>query len=99
MHREGLNMSASLKVREYCSIGIPFVISSTDQDFPGKFPYILTMPSDESPIDFNKIIHFYQSVYADPKHQLKMREYAINNLDWIIKIRQLKDFFVSIDNS
>lgn len=36
IHRNGMKQASALKVREYCSRGIPFMISNNDPDFPAR---------------------------------------------------------------
>lgn len=59
-HRSGITYIKTLKNREYAARGIPFIYSETDTDFEQQ-PYILKAPADESPIDIQQIIDFYQS--------------------------------------
>ena len=59
-HRKGLYSDSALKNREYCARVIPFVIASNDQDFPKSFPYVFKIPSDESPVDINKVVEWYE---------------------------------------
>lgn len=96
LHRIGLNESSTLKVREYCARGIPYIITCGDPDFPDDFPYIFRVPPDESPIDIESVIHFAQKVCSEPDHSQKMRKYAEENLDWSIKMKKLKGFLESL---
>jgi glycosyltransferase involved in cell wall biosynthesis len=96
LHRIGLNESSTLKAREYCARGIPYIIACGDPDFPDDFPYILRVPPDESPIDIESVVHFAQKVCADSDHPKKMRKYAEENLDWSIKMMKLKGFLESL---
>jgi glycosyltransferase involved in cell wall biosynthesis len=95
-HRIGLNEASILKAREYCARGIPYIIACSDPDFPDDFPYILRIPADETPVDIAKIIGFAQTVYKDPGYSKKMREYAVENLDWSVKMRILKVFLETL---
>ena len=70
-HRIGLSESPTLKVREYCARGIPWIIACKDPDFPDDFPYILRVPPDESPIDIDPVIDFAQKICSDPDHPKK----------------------------
>jgi glycosyltransferase involved in cell wall biosynthesis len=92
IHRKGLNMTSELKIREYTARGIPFVCSAVDQDFPNKFPYIKSVPGDDSALDIEEIIRFAEDVYSDPEHHINMRAYAEENLDWSFKMKMLKEF-------
>ncbi|GCD09729.1 hypothetical protein [Clostridium tagluense] len=80
-HRKGLMKDSALKNREYCARGIPFVIASDDDGFNRDYKYILRINPDESPVDINKIIKFYDSIKND-KYIEEMRSYAEQNLTW-----------------
>ena len=58
-HRSGIDKIKTLKNREYAARGIPFIYSETDEDFD-HMPYILKAPADESPIDIENLLKFYQ---------------------------------------
>ena len=98
-HRKGLTETSELKAREYCSRGIPFFCSVPDADFPEDFPYALRVPSVEETIDMNKILTFVKSVCCDQRHPHIMREYALENLDWSIKMKRLVGFLERIISS
>ena len=76
-HRVGIQKIKTLKNREYAARGIPFVYSETDSDFDQK-SYVLKAPADETPIDINSIISFYQSLSMTP---IEIRE-SIQDLSW-----------------
>jgi len=92
IHRKGLSQTSELKAREYCARGLPYIIAVSDPDFPGTFPYIKLFPPDDSPLNIEKIIEFAEIIYTDPHHAEKMRDYAIKNLDWSVKMKQFKTF-------
>ena len=76
-HRVGIDKIKTLKNREYAARGIPFIYSETDSDFDTK-PYILKAPADESAINIDCIIAFYNNLSISP---MNIRE-SINNLSW-----------------
>ena len=76
-HRSGIYNIKTLKNREYAARGIPFVYSETDTDFEGK-PYILKVPADESPIDIQAIVDFYNGLDIEPQ---AIRD-SIKHLSW-----------------
>mgnify|MGYP001444966675 FL=1 len=87
-HRKGLNSDSALKNREYCARGIPFVIASSDQDFPESFPYILKIPSDDSPVDINEIVEWYEKLtHSHLDYSSEMRKYAEEHLSWDEKMK------------
>lgn len=64
MHRIGFSVSSSLKAREYAAKGLPMLVSSElDVEKADTRQYICHFPSDESPIDFEKLVQFYHRVY------------------------------------
>ena len=65
-HRSGVSFNSSLKGKEYVAMGIP-VISAvrTDLDNIPNFLYYYRFPADESHIDIEKIIEFYNAIYFD----------------------------------
>ena len=76
-HRVGIDHIKTLKNREYAARGIPFIYSETDTDFDNK-PYVLKMPADESAINIENIIRFYQQLAITP-HQIRG---SIEDLSW-----------------
>lgn len=92
LHRKKLVQATPLKSREYCARGIPFVISHADPDFPYDYPYILNFPLDDSMIDIANIVDFAERIGTDKNHPTHMREYAIENLDWSVKMQRLDEF-------
>lgn len=98
IHRKGLIYTSELKAREYFSRGLPFFWSTKDTDFPDKYTYIFEVPAGESIFNFNTIIDFVNKIREDNEHPQKMREYAIQHLDWSVKVKKLMDFFYLVDN-
>jgi glycosyltransferase involved in cell wall biosynthesis len=96
IHRKLLSMTSELKARDYCSRGIPFIVSCGDPDFPFDFSYILQIPADESPINIERVIAFAQKISAEYDHPQQMRKYAETHLDWSIKMRKLTEFLKCI---
>ncbi len=87
-HRKGLYGDSALKNREYCARGIPFVIASNDQDFPESFPYVFRIPQDDSPVEIDKVINWFEDLSKKhPDYSLEMRKYAEENLSWDAKMR------------
>ncbi|MDN5343662.1 MAG: hypothetical protein PWP28_2542 [Oceanotoga sp.] len=85
-HRKAMYVDSALKNREYCARGIPFVIASDDSDFPESFPYVYRISQDETPVNIEKVIKFYDSI-KNKNYIEEMRKYAEKNLTWDIKMR------------
>jgi len=87
-HRKKLYADCALKNREYCARGIPFVIASDDPDFPETFPFVYRIPKDDTPVDINQVVKWYESlIKAHPNYSMEMRKYAEQNLSWDAKMK------------
>ena len=59
----------------------------------------MKISSEENPISLKHIVEFSERVLRDSAHNEKMRQYAVDRLDWSIKMKRLKDFFEEIMKS
>ncbi len=84
LHRKGVEIDSSLKHREYCAHGLPFVLSSQDNDFPSELAFVQVVSSDDNAVQISKLILFYQAL--DDQIPLRIRQYAIEQLDWKQKL-------------
>ena len=81
-HRVGGKKDTGLKTKEYFAKGLPYIFSGEEPSVPDNYPYICEFPSDESPIDFDKVWGFYQ-LFADDSEVIdKMRSFALENYSW-----------------
>ncbi len=96
LHKIGIKIASTLKSREYFARGIPYITSSSDDDFDDENPYILKVSGDENPFDIQELIDFVLKLKADYEHSQKMRQYAIEHLDWSVKMKKLIAFFNEI---
>ncbi|WP_455671794.1 glycosyltransferase family 4 protein [Phocaeicola sp.] len=76
-HRSGITNIKTLKNREYAARGIPFIYSETDSDFDN-MPYVLKAPANESAIDVQQLVGFYEKEQWDA-HKIRC---SINHLSW-----------------
>jgi glycosyltransferase involved in cell wall biosynthesis len=85
LHRIGLTHASVLKAREYCAIGIPFIASGNDPDFPSPVPFRFAVSGSEDTADV--IAAFELFAQQSPQTDLtQLRHYAIDRLDWRHKI-------------
>lgn len=75
MHRIGLTKGSTLKTKEYCARGIPFIYAYKEKLIDDDFKYALRFENDESIIDMKKIIQFYDKL-KNTDYNAKMREFA-----------------------
>ena len=97
LHRKGLTLSSSLKSREYAAKGLP-MITSTDIDIfnADKYPYICQFPSDETAIDIDRLVKFYDTIYGGKnKNEIasSIREYAKELGDIKVVMEPIHRFF------
>lgn len=74
-HRKDLFLSSELKSREYMARGLPMISSARIDILSSDYQYIHYVPEDESPIDIQGIINFY-----DQLTKKESRENQINNI-------------------
>ncbi len=84
-HRSGIANIKTLKNREYAARGIPFVYSEIDDDFEDK-PYIMKVSADETPINIDDIILFYNKVKTLSPEEIRD---SISNLSWKNQMRKV----------
>ncbi|WP_028912549.1 glycosyltransferase family 1 protein [Prevotella sp. MA2016] len=93
-HRVGIDKIKTLKNREYAARGIPFIYSETDEDFDDK-KYVLKAPADETPIDINRIIDFYQHLTLSPAD---IRT-SIKHLSWENQMQKVINYILFAHNT
>ena len=91
MHRLGHGTASSLKTREYCARGIPFVMGGPDEDFPPALPFVHRVTSDESPLDLASIARFHEGLREMADIPGRMRDYAEQRLTWRAKLAPVLD--------
>ena len=87
-HRKGLFSASVLKSREYCAVGIPFVYSTPDPDFPERFKFSQKVPQTDEPINIEELIRFYKNI-SQYDYIKEMRTYAEQNLTWKVKMKPI----------
>lgn len=92
IHRKGLTQARSLKNREYAVRGIPFIFSEIDEDFEGE-PFVLKVPPDESPINIEEIIKFYQRLMIIPE---EIRNSVGNKISWNVQMKKIAEQLIDI---
>jgi len=93
-HRKNLFGDSSLKNREYCARGLPFIIAAEDYDFNDSFKYNLRIPADETNLDVIQVMNFFNKLKStSPNYSLEMRGFAEKNLTWESKlVKVVEDF-------
>ena len=85
MFRHGLDMASSLKSREYIARGLPLISGCPiDVTFNTDFPYEIQFPNDESILDINSIVSFYENIYTGRNEEdiiTDIRKFAFDHCD------------------
>ncbi len=103
LHRLGLDISTTLKSREYLAKGLPIITEGKIDIIPTDYPYVLSFPMDESPIDINAIVEFYRKVYLSDGVTRNMvvntiRDYACKTCDMYFLNKGIIDFINEYDD-
>ena len=95
-YRKCVKESASLKVREYMSRGLPFVYAEPDVSLSENFEYNFHVPNSEQRIDLDNIVVFAKRMREDYSIPMKMRKYAEEHMSWE---NEFKKIFAKVDFS
>lgn len=85
LHRIGLTRASVLKTREYCAVGIPFIASGDDPDFPSDVPFRFLVSGSEETDDLVEAFEAFGRA-ASGIDVAAIRQYAIDWLDWRRKV-------------
>jgi glycosyltransferase involved in cell wall biosynthesis len=96
LHRMDLHITASLKNREYCAMGIPFIYSGKDTDFNKDEKFLLSVLANDEPLEMPIILGFAKRVYRDGDPGPAMRRFAENHLASDAKISVLLSFLETL---
>jgi glycosyltransferase involved in cell wall biosynthesis len=89
LFRKKLDMASSLKSREYTARGIPFIMAGYDLDFDPIPDFVHCVSNSDEKIDFQAILNWFQRISQDHNLNKKIRDYAVKNLDFQIKLKNI----------
>lgn len=95
-YRIGINLFSSLKTREYLAKGLP-IISGAPIDVlveKGR-EYCLEFPNDDTPIDIEKVVEYYDKVYLNSTRKevaQNIHEFAKENVDMSAVMKPIVNF-------
>ena len=93
-HRIGIFLGSFLKSREYIARGLPMISSTKIDILPNDYQYIQYVSEDDSPIDINAVINFYDRLIRRENRELRIkniRSFAENNCDMHITMQSVID--------
>ena len=86
---EYIGLDTSIKNKEYCAMGIPFIHSAEDEAFDTDLGFHLRVTEDEKPIDINVIIEWFNHIVPQYKDRRNMWNYANENLSYDLFAEQV----------
>lgn len=95
VHRKGLKSTSTIKTREYCARGLPFIFGHFDTDFSYSDEaqrFCLQEPASDDSIDFGFVISWYQNMQLEANIETKMRDFSLKHLEYIFKMKKLLTF-------
>lgn len=81
MYKGGFYQASLLKIKEYFARGIPFVYACEEIDMGKNLPYAYKVENDESVIEIEKIIEFYDNI-KDKDFRKEMRKFVEEEYSW-----------------
>ncbi len=93
LHRKGIRSTSTIKSREYCARGIPFIYGHHDPDLSDSAlngRYFMEFSADESMMDLTAVYAFVSQLYENKLDMEELRNFAKERLDQSVKMQDLK---------
>ena len=91
-YRRGLQACSSLKAREYCAKGLPFLYTYEDSIENEQVDFALQVSNDDTPINMDEVIQFVRRCRLNRELSEKEREFARSHFDWEAILKRVLDF-------
>ncbi|MCM1134082.1 MAG: glycosyltransferase [Clostridium sp.] len=94
-YKDGIQMENTLKSKEYMAKGLPMVSCCRLYGIDKDYPFVCQMPNDNSPIDIEKVLRFYDELsksYSRREMQNFIRNYAKKVVDMSVVMKPVVDF-------
>ncbi|MGI6283113.1 glycosyltransferase [Caproicibacterium lactatifermentans] len=98
-YRRGLQACSSLKAREYCAQGLPFIYTCEDSLEKENSAFALQVPNDPSPVDMNMVVKFVLNCRQHPEITAQERQFAMDHFDWKMIMEKVLRFAGVADDS
>ena len=93
LHRKDVELDSSLKHREYCARGLPFILSSKDPDFSASLSFVHYVSNNDSALDIDLLLSWFEK--SDKKG---VREYAEKQLSWVKQLNPVFEWLKQQEN-
>ncbi|MCM3386844.1 hypothetical protein M3649_01710 [Ureibacillus chungkukjangi] len=96
-HKTDISVLSSLKSREYGAKGIPFINSCKIDVIKDDFEYLLRVPENDSAINIESVIEFYNNIYSEGKEKVikNVRSYMENKTSMEASLKPIIDYLES----
>jgi hypothetical protein len=97
-HKKNIFRSSELKSREYLARGLPIISSTKIDILPNNFKYCNYVPEDDSPIDIEIIVKYYEDIYKNESIEeirKNIRGFAKRNLDINVTMEPVIQFIIN----
>ncbi len=94
-YRRGLQACSSLKAREYCAKGLPFLYTYEDSLEDDKVSFALQVPNNDTPVDMTEVVQFVRRCRENRNLAEEERTFARSHFDWQSILKQVLDFAAS----
>lgn len=91
-YRRGLQACSSLKAREYCAKGLPFLYTCEDSIEQENVDFALQIPNDPTPVDMEEVVRFVRRCRENSGLADGEREFAKEHFDWKNIMKQVLVF-------
>lgn len=92
IHRKDIRIDSSLKHREYCARGLPFLLAGNDLDFPDQLSFVLKSTPTDDPIEVNNLVRFWKKLLKNNSIKGEIRQYAEGQLGWEKRMKKVINF-------
>ena len=92
LHRKNVLKDSSLKSRTYCSHGLPFLISSDDDEFSSELPFVFKVAADEDFIDIDELVEkvrIRKDLFKEELSRESIHLYAQRQLSWTTRMEKV----------
>ncbi len=93
IYRQGLLRSSSLKAREYCARGVPF-INNFDTSFSYDLPFVKVVSNSGEPVEIQELLSFCDQCRKNGYYVDQMRKFAIDHLSWKDEMKKIFDDYL-----
>ena len=90
-------MCDSLKSKEYCARGIPFVTGKMEVKY-NNLPFVMQIDESDDELDIAQVVKFYDDLMNFPNLQQRIREYGIEHCDWSVTLKSVVEYLKHNEN-